>query len=126
LAFDSSIAYFWFGDFIWLVDGSWSSAGYYGASIAGLWCLGVAPFSGALLLFYGANTWRGKEFKWDWLVYALTGIALIIFPILYWYFTEIFPVGVVIIGFAPLGILISGSIAIVTSVLTFTGRRKDT
>ena len=74
-----------------------------------LWTLGIIVFDIAFLLFYSINTWREKEFKWDWLVYLLTGLSMIIFPILALTF-EGTEGGV--IGFAPIGLIISGVIAI--------------
>ncbi|MFX0164909.1 MAG: hypothetical protein ACFE9V_06270 [Candidatus Hodarchaeota archaeon] len=64
------------------------------------------------------------DFKWDWLVYALVGIALIIFPILYIVFdSENIAMGETTIGFAPIGILISGIICIVAFIFEkFVGR----
>jgi len=74
-----------------------------------LWTFGLTVFSIAILLIYGVNTWRGKEFKWDWLMYLLAGLVMLIFPIL----TLVLEgtTGAVI-GFAPIGLIIAGVIAI--------------
>ncbi len=93
-------------------DPSW-----FGGGAASIWTLGITCMSIAILLFYGIHNMKGMDFKWDWLVYALVGIALIIFPILMMVFdsdTDMF--GEVTIGFAPIGILISGIICIVAFV----------
>ena len=47
-----------------------------------LWTFGLTCMSIAALLFVGISTWKGMEWKWDWLIYVLTGIAMLIFPIL--------------------------------------------
>lgn len=72
-----SVVYSWLGGAIANIDGDW--IGINGLS---LWTLGLTMFSIAILLVYSINTWRGKEFKFDWLMYILTGIVLLIFPIL--------------------------------------------
>lgn len=69
--------YNWLGGFIGYADGDFG--GINGLSI---WTLGLTAFSIVILLVYSINTWKGKEFKWDWLMYILTGIVLFIFPIL--------------------------------------------
>jgi hypothetical protein len=81
----------------------WTGAGL------SLWTFGLTVFSIAILLIYGVNAWRGKEFKWDWLMYLLAGLVLLIFPIL----TLVLEgtTGAVI-GFAPIGLIIAGIIAI--------------
>lgn len=77
-------AYTWLGGVITNVDGDWFDASFVGINAAGLsvWTLGITMFSIALLLFYGIHTWKGMEFKWDWLVYVVVGILLLILPIL--------------------------------------------
>ena len=90
---------------------------WWGGGAASLWTLGITCMSIAILLFYGIHNMKGMDFKWDWLVYGLVGIALIIFPILMMVFdsdTAMF--GEITIGFAPIGILISGIICIVAFV----------
>ena len=74
-----------------------------------LWTLGLVVASIAALLIYGINTWRGNEFKWDWLIYAVAGIILLIFPIL-----TLIMEGTTgaVISFAPIGLIIAGIIAI--------------
>ncbi|KKL12100.1 hypothetical protein LCGC14_2539160 [marine sediment metagenome] len=84
------------------------SEGWNGAGLS-LWTLGLVVASIAALLIYGVNSWRGNEFKWDWLIYAVTGIILFIFPIL----TLIMEgTSGAVIGFAPIGLIIAGIIAI--------------
>jgi len=85
-----------------------------------LWTFGLTVFSIALLLFYGVNTWRGKEFKWDWLMYLLSGLVMLICPIL----TLVLEgTSGAVIGFAPIGIIIAGVIAIgAFAVDKFVGR----
>ena len=74
-----------------------------------LWTFGLVIASIAALLIYGINTWRGNEFKWDWLIYAVAGIILLIFPIL-----TLILEGTTdaVISFAPIGLIIAGIIAI--------------
>ncbi len=74
-----------------------------------LWTLGLTVFSIALLLFYSVSTWRGKEFKWDWLMYLLAGLTMLICTILT-LVLESFSFAV--IGFAPIGLIIASIIAI--------------
>jgi peptidoglycan/LPS O-acetylase OafA/YrhL len=86
--------------------------------------LGITCMSIAILLFYGIHNMKGMDFKWDWLVYALVGIALIIFPILLIVFdSETYATGEATIGFAPIGILISGIMCTVAFIFEkFVGR----
>lgn len=69
--------YNWLEGFVSNIDGDWI-----GAKGLNLWTLGLTAFSIAVLLIYSINTWKGQEFKWDWLMYILTGIVLVLFPIL--------------------------------------------
>ncbi|MBY9005152.1 MAG: hypothetical protein KGD63_00150, partial [Candidatus Lokiarchaeota archaeon] len=62
------VVYSWLGGAITNVDGDWI-----GGNGLSLWTLGLTMFSIAILLVYSINTWRGKEFKFDWLMYILTG-----------------------------------------------------
>ena len=55
---------------------------WFGVATATVWTLAITSMCIALLLFYGIHNMKGVEFKWDWLVFALIGIAMIIFPIL--------------------------------------------
>ena len=82
--------------------------GWNGGNGLNLWTLGLTMFSIAILLVISINTWKGKEFKWDWLMYVLTGIVLFIFPILTLALEGVkkaFPIGGIFI-------IISGVIAI--------------
>ncbi len=84
----------------------WSGTG------SGLWTFGLTIFSITVLLIYGINSWRGKEFKWDWLMYLLAGLLLLINPILT-LLLEVTPAVLTpTIGFAPIGLIIAGIIAI--------------
>ncbi len=47
-----------------------------------LWTFGLTCMSIAALFLIGISTWKGMEWKWDWLIYILSGIAMLIFPIL--------------------------------------------
>ena len=104
--------YSWLGGLI-----QYGSGGGYdewvGSSGLSVWTLGLSIFSIAILLIYSINTWKGKEFKWDWLMYLLTGLVLIIFPILTLIlegFEEAFPLGSIFL-------IIAGVIAIVAFVV---------
>ncbi|MFW9877947.1 MAG: hypothetical protein ACFFG0_33105 [Candidatus Thorarchaeota archaeon] len=73
--------YSWLGGIIrYGVGGGYND--WVGTTGLSLWTLGLSIFSTAILLVYSINTWKGKEFKWDWLMYILTGIVLSILPIL--------------------------------------------
>jgi len=93
--------------------------GWFGVGGLGIWTLGLTMFSIAILLVYSINTWKGKEFKWDWLMYILTGIVLLIFPILTMALEGVedaFPIGGIFI-------IISGVLAITAFVIDkFIGR----
>ncbi len=81
---------------------------------AGLWTFGFTMLSLGLLLFYGLHGWKGMEFKWDWLVYLLIGIVLIIMPIITLVLEspdDALPV------FAPFGVIIAGALCIVAFVM---------
>ena len=94
------------------LDPTWQG---YGA--ATVWTLALTSMCIALLLFYGIHSMKGMEFKWDWLVYLLCGIVMIIFPILMLvYDLEIGPV-TLDVGFGGIGILIAGIIAVVAFVM---------
>jgi len=78
------------------------------------WTLGITLMSITALLFLSISTWKGKEWKWDWLIYVLAGIAMLIFPIL----ALILEAGEdSTIGFAPIGIIIAGVLAITAFVI---------
>jgi len=112
--------YTWLGGFIQYASGGgydvWG--GYSGLSI---WTLGLSIFSIAILLVYSINTWKGKEFKWDWLMYILTGMILFILPILTLILEGIrkaFPLGAIFL-------ITVGAIAIVAfAVDKFVGRKQ--
>jgi hypothetical protein len=114
--------YQWFGEVMIFFGGEWYVGSNWGNGV-GIYAVGIASFSGGSLLFYGVNTWRGKEFKWTWVVYMLTGIAMLVVPILYWVSLKEPFSGTIVFGFAPLGILLAGGIAVVASVLDKTNRR---
>ncbi|MFX1575080.1 MAG: hypothetical protein ACFFB0_20270 [Promethearchaeota archaeon] len=106
---DETVSY-WLGGIVGYMsgeDGGWG--GFYGGT---LWYLGITLVSITLLLTYAINIWRGKEFKWDWLIYLLSGLGMFVFSILFWvYFNTDLT-----IGFASIGIFISGIIAIIAFV----------
>jgi len=92
---------------------------WFGSGAATIWTLALTSMAIALLLWYGIHNMKGMEFKWDWLVFALIGIALIILPIL----MLVYDYDLLDIGFAPIGILLSGIICIGVVVLEkFVGR----
>jgi len=117
----------WLSGSISQVDGDWAGVA------ASTYLLGVALICATLLLTFGILSWKGTELKWDWLVYLLCGIGLIIFPILYFVFAappNIYadlglPVTVedTMVSFAPIGILISGIIVIAAFALDKFGDR---
>ena len=115
----------WLAGGITQIDEEWAGAA------PSIYLLGVAIIGATLLLTIAILTWRGKEFKWDWLIYLLCGAGLIIFSILYFVYGEptnpyaIFGVTVedAMVSFAPIGILIAGCLAVVAFVLDkFVGR----
>jgi hypothetical protein len=73
------------------------------------WTFGLTSMSIAALLLISISTWKGKEWKWDWLIYILAGIAMLIFAILA---LALESVEDAIVGFAPIGIIIAGVLAI--------------
>lgn len=87
---------------------------WFGAGAATLWTFGLAAFSAALLLWYGIHNMKGMEFKWDWLVYLLVGIFLIIGPILMLVYDET-PGFDPFIG--PIFVLLGGIVAVLTFVV---------
>ena len=105
---------YWWTGAIAFVDGGGYDAVWMGFNNATLWTMGISAFCAALLLFYGLHGMKGMEFKWDWLVTLLIGITLIIFPILMLVYDSDPDT---MIGFAPIGILISGIICVVVFVL---------
>ena len=96
---------------------------WYGTGTATIWTLAIASMSIALLLWYGIHNMKGMEFKWDWLVYALIGIALIILPILMMVY-DLEQQGIELdVSFAPILLLISGIIVIAATVIEKFGDR---
>ena len=81
---------------------------WFGSGAATIWTLGFTCMSIATLLIFGILSMKGTEFKWDWLIYVLIGIGLIIFPIL----QMVYDLEDATIGFAPIGILISGILCV--------------
>ena len=78
------------------------------------WTLGITLMSIAALLLLSISTWKGKEWKWDWLIYVLAGIGMLIFPILA---LVLEATEDAIIGFAPIGIIIAGVLSIAAFVI---------
>jgi len=111
-------AYYWWGGAIAQLSedfGPYADAGdWFGSNNATIWTLGITCMSIAILLFYGLHGMKGMEFKWDWLVVLLVGIALIVFPILMLVYDSTADTTV---SFAPIGILISGIICVVVFIL---------
>ncbi len=96
--------YSWLGGLIGTVDGD-----FVGANGLSIWTIGLISMSIAALLIYSINTWKGKEFKWDWLIYILTGLTMFILPILVLVLEgteDAFPIGGILI-------IIAGVIAII-------------
>ena len=84
------------------------------------WTFGLTMMSIAALLLLSISTWKGKEWKWDWLIYVLAGIGMLIFPILA---LVLEATEDATIGFAPIGIIIAGVLGIVAFVIDkFVGR----
>ena len=77
------------------------------------WTLGITMMSISALLLLSISSWKGKEWKWDWLIYVLVGIAMLIFPIM----ALVLEGGDGTIGFAPIGIIIAGVLAILAFVI---------
>ena len=107
------IVYSWLGGGVAYAGDPVDEWMYAVGSGASLWTFAIVMITTTLLLFVSINTWRGKEFKWDWLIYLLCGIGLIIFPILALVFEATEDA---VIGFAPIGLIIAGCIAIVAFV----------
>ena len=77
------------------------------------WTFGLTMMSIAALLLLSISTWKGKEWKWDWLIYVLAGIAMLIFPIM----SLVLEGGDGTISFAPIGIIIAGVLSIAAFVI---------
>ena len=101
----------WWGGIITYLSGGGTDL-WVGGGAATIWTFGFAAFSLALLLFYGIHNMKGMEFKWDWLVYIIVGIVLIIFPILMFVFDS----EGLTVGFAPIGVLLAGVLCVVAFV----------
>ncbi|MFX1324931.1 MAG: hypothetical protein ACFE8N_08235 [Promethearchaeota archaeon] len=71
---------------------------------------GATIVSITLLLTISINTKRGNEYKWDWLVYLILGIVIIILTIFFWLFE--FDPAFETISFSSIGIFIAGVISI--------------
>ena len=90
------------------LDPEWNGFG-----AASLWTLVLTSMAIALLLWYGIHNMKGMEFKWDWLVYILIGLALLIMPIL----MLVFDLEDYTVGFGPIGIILAGVVCILVFVL---------
>lgn len=75
---------------------------------------GAVLISITLFLIISINTKRGKEYKWDWLVYLISGVIIILLTIFFWLFE--FDPAFETISFASIGIFIAG----ILSLLAFT------
>ena len=113
-----STEYGWLGGYSLFVSGG-TLEGWYGLLVPALFLFGVTISAATALLIYSVNTWRGKEFKWTFLIYLLSGLAMIVFVILLWVF-EFDPD---VIPIAPIFILISGILAFGAGVLEKIGKR---
>ncbi|MFX1363783.1 MAG: hypothetical protein ACFFCE_19190 [Promethearchaeota archaeon] len=79
-----------------------------------LWTFGLTMLSIGMLLVLGIQSMKGKELKWDWLIYLLLGLALLIFTILA---LAMEGDGDSIVGFAPIGVIISSIVLIIAFVM---------
>ena len=124
ITLEKATIYSWMGGAVQYADGDLPSyfieSGDWMGEGAKLWTFFFVAFSAALLLFYALHSWKGMEFKWDWLVYLLVGIVLIIFPIISLVLES--PEDSVI-SFAPIGIIIAGVVAIIAGVFDKFGDR---
>lgn len=69
--------YIWLGGLVSNIDGDW--VGVNGLS---LWTLALVSMAVAAFLILSINTWKGKEFKWDWLIYICGALVMFLCPIL--------------------------------------------
>jgi hypothetical protein len=71
--------YSWLGGLIQYADGDF--AGGQGLQI---WTLALVSMTVAAFLLLSIGTWKGKEFKWDWLIYIGGSLVMFLCPILIW------------------------------------------
>ena len=70
----------------------------------------------AYLLMYSALTKRGKEFKWVWFVYLITGLAMIFTTSLWLVDVQEIIADAKMIGFGIIAPFIAGVLAIVACI----------
>ena len=70
-------SYSWLGGLIYNIDGDFT-----GGQGLQVWTLALASMAIAAFLILSINTWKGKEFKWDWLIYLGGSLVMFLCPIL--------------------------------------------
>jgi hypothetical protein len=101
--------YIWGG-----IIGYYSDSDSWGGELTyGFYLTMILSVSATLLINYSILSKKGKEFKWTWLIYLLTGIGMVLFSIFFWID---FPESTTI-GFTSIGSFITGILAISAGAL---------
>ena len=105
----------------------YSSAGWLGDSLS-LCVLGVITGSSVVLLFYSINTLRGRNYKWEGVIYLIIGSIILTFTLSYWN-KLVFPwlkggLPPPVLGFAPISISISSFFALLSGIIAIKQKEK--
>lgn len=107
-----------YGDMLQWLGGSVMlqlNSGILHEDLFGVLLFGGVMISITLLLTISINTRRGNEFKQDSIIYLFMGVIISILTILYWIFE--FDPTYETLGFATIGILISGILSIIAFLI---------
>ncbi|MFX0008179.1 MAG: hypothetical protein ACFFAV_15830 [Candidatus Hermodarchaeota archaeon] len=107
-----------YGDMLQWLGGSVMlqlNSGMLHEDLFGVLLFGGVMISITLLLTISINTRRGNEFKQDSIIYLFMGVIISILTILYWIFE--FDPTYETLGFATIGILISGILSIIAFLI---------
>ena len=104
----------------------YSSGNWLGDGLS-LYFLGAITCSSVILLFYSINTLRGKNYKWDGVIYLISGFIMLVFTLIYWN-RRVIPwlIGghpTPVLGFAPISTIISSLFALLSGFI-ITIRKK--
>lgn len=120
---ETVVIYTWIGGFVGIFDRDIPATsieeGWFGSGLS-LYTFAFVIASITLLLYFSLRSFKGTEFEWDWLVYLLTGVVMLIFTILTLLFEPVpyraGTIEVLLIGFAPIGIIIASVLAVIAFI----------
>jgi hypothetical protein len=120
---ETVVIYTWIGGTVGIFDrdipATGIEEGWFGSGLS-LYTFAFVIASITLLLYFSLSSFRGTEFGWDWLAYLLTGVVMLVFTILTLLIEPVpYRAGTIellLIGFAPIGIIIASVLAIIAFI----------